>query len=52
VINTANYVYFLALEKCHALGNPETMQVFVGELLNLHRGQGHDIAVSEQNPCG
>ncbi len=21
-------------------------QVFVGELLNLHRGQGHDIAVS------
>jgi geranylgeranyl diphosphate synthase type 3 len=46
VINTANYVYFLALEKCHALGNSEAMQVFVGELLNLHRGQGHDIAVS------
>jgi geranylgeranyl diphosphate synthase type 3 len=48
VINTANYVYFLALEKCHALDNSEAMQVFVGELLNLHRGQGHDIAVSQK----
>ena len=51
VINTANYVYFLALEKCHALSNAEAMQVFVGELLNLHRGQGHDIAVSDQDLC-
>ena len=45
VINGANYAYFLALEKCHALKNPEAMNVFVGELLNLHRGQGHDILV-------
>jgi len=45
VINGANYAYFLALEKCHALKNPEAMNVFVGELLNLHRGQGHDIMV-------
>ena len=36
VINSANYAYFLALEKCHALKNPEAMDVFVGELLNLH----------------
>lgn len=43
VINCANYVYFLALEKCQALHNPAAMQVFVGELLNLHRGQGYDI---------
>ena len=59
VINGANYAYFLALEKCHALKNPEAMNVFVGELLNLHRGQGHDILVrffgfggrNDQDPC-
>lgn len=45
VINCANYVYFLALEKCHALQNPKAMQVFVKECLNLHRGQGQDILV-------
>lgn len=47
VINTANYAYFLALEKCHALKNAKAMDVFVGELLNLHRGQGQDIMVSK-----
>jgi geranylgeranyl diphosphate synthase type 3 len=83
VINAANYAYFLALEKVHALENPEAMkvrfadwmsfgtsygctlvdcelifwilafsQVFVGELLNLHRGQGHDILVSRIRHCG
>jgi len=51
VINTANYVYFLALEKCHALHNPQAMEVFVGELLNLHRGQGHDIAWRDNVHC-
>ena len=51
VLNTANYVYFLALEKCHALGNAEAMQVFVSEILNLHRGQGHDIMVRIRKVC-
>ena len=45
VINGANYAYFLALEKCFALQNTKAMEIFVGELLNLHRGQGHDILV-------
>jgi Polyprenyl synthetase len=27
VINCANYVFFLALEKCHAWNNPEAMKV-------------------------
>jgi geranylgeranyl diphosphate synthase type 3 len=27
VINGANYAYFLALEKCHALQNPQAMNV-------------------------
>ena len=39
-INSANYVYFLALEKCYSLDSPTAMNVFVKELLNLHRGQG------------
>jgi len=51
VINCANYVYFLALEKCQALQNPRATQVFVGELLNLHRGQGFDISWRELVRC-
>ena len=51
VINAANYTYFLALEKCHALENPQAMSIFVGELLNLHRGQGHDIMWRDDVAC-
>jgi len=51
VINGANYAYFLALEKCHALRNSKAMDVFVGELLNLHRGQGHDILWRDDIKC-
>jgi len=50
-INSANYAYFLALEKCHALNSPVSMNVFVGELLNLHRGQGHDIMWRDEGYC-
>ena len=50
-INTANYVYFLALEKVHVLNNSEASEVFLGELLNLHRGQGQDIAWRESSTC-
>ena len=45
VLNCANYVYFFALERCYKLNNSNAMQVFVMEMLNLHRGQGHDIMV-------
>jgi geranylgeranyl diphosphate synthase, type III len=51
VINSANYAYFLALEKCHALHNASAMNIFVGELLNLHRGQGHDILWRDDVQC-
>jgi geranylgeranyl diphosphate synthase type 3 len=51
VINTANYVYFLALEKCQALNNSQAMNVFVLEILNLHRGQGHDIQWRDAIQC-
>ncbi len=50
-MNCANYVYFLALEKCHSLQNPTAISVFVQELLNLHRGQGQDILWREQCQC-
>eukprot|EP00816_Leptocylindrus_hargravesii_P013410 CAMPEP_0196816184 /NCGR_PEP_ID=MMETSP1362-20130617/53962_1 /TAXON_ID=163516 /ORGANISM="Leptocylindrus danicus, Strain CCMP1856" /LENGTH=314 /DNA_ID=CAMNT_0042193413 /DNA_START=46 /DNA_END=990 /DNA_ORIENTATION=+ len=51
VINCANYVYFMALEKCHAMDSKEAIQVFVGELLNLHRGQGQDIMWRDHGKC-
>mmetsp|Transcript_26143 Transcript_26143/g.61294 ORF Transcript_26143/g.61294 Transcript_26143/m.61294 type:complete len:363 (-) Transcript_26143:337-1425(-) len=50
-INCANYVYFLALERVHVLGNPKAMGVFVYELLNLHRGQGQDILWRDTVKC-
>jgi geranylgeranyl diphosphate synthase type 3 len=50
-LNCANYVYFLALEKCQALHQPKATQVFVQELLNLHRGQGYDILWRDQARC-
>lgn len=50
-LNCANYVYFIALERCHSLGNSDALQVFVEELLNLHRGQGQDIMWRDTNRC-
>jgi geranylgeranyl diphosphate synthase type 3 len=50
-INTSNYVYFMALEKVNALNNPKAMNVFVAELLNLHRGQGQDILWRDTLQC-
>jgi len=51
VINCANYVYFLALSKCEALGNAEAIKVFISEMLNLHRGQGYDISWRDTGKC-
>ncbi|KAJ6109313.1 Terpenoid synthase [Penicillium sp. IBT 16267x] len=42
-INSANYVYFLALQEVQKLNNPTAINIFVNELLNLHRGQGMDL---------
>ncbi|CAM9285437.1 unnamed protein product, partial [Choristocarpus tenellus] len=50
-INTANYVYFQALELSHHLGNTTALDCFVRELLSLHRGQGRDILWRETNQC-
>jgi len=42
-INSANYVYFLGLERVLALGHPQAVAVFSEQMLELHRGQGLDI---------
>jgi geranylgeranyl pyrophosphate synthase len=50
-INSANYAYFKAQESLCALTNPGAHQVFVEELLNLHRGQGMDIHWRDTLTC-
>ena len=50
-LNCANYVYFNALARCHALNSRAAMDVFVLELLNLHRGQGQDILWRDTVRC-
>ena len=42
-INTANYVYFIGLEKVLELGHPQAVSVFTQQMLELHRGQGMEI---------
>jgi len=51
VLNCGNYVYFLALQRCHELQNQKAMQIFVTEMINLHRGQGCDITWRDNLKC-
>ena len=50
-INSANLVYFLALEATFKLGNYEATQAFVTEMINLHKGQGLDIYWRDNAEC-
>lgn len=51
-INSANYVYFLALQELQKLDNrDEAMEIFTTELLNLHRGQGMDLYWRDTLTC-
>jgi len=50
-INTANYMYFVAMEEVFNTGHPDAIRVFLEELLNLHRGQGYDILWRDSNDC-
>ncbi|KAK7514275.1 isoprenoid synthase domain-containing protein [Phyllosticta citriasiana] len=50
-INSANYVYFLALQSLSQLRNPAAMTIFTEELLNLHRGQGMDLFWRDTLTC-
>ena len=50
-INSANYVYFLALAEIQKLKNPVAIQIYTTELLNLHRGQGMDLFWRDTLTC-
>ena len=50
-INSANYVYFVALQELTKLNNPEAINIYTEELLNLHRGQGMDLFWRDTLTC-
>jgi geranylgeranyl diphosphate synthase type 3 len=50
-INSANYIYFCALQELLTLGNPEVIRIYTEELLNLHRGQGMDLFWRDTLTC-
>jgi geranylgeranyl diphosphate synthase type 3 len=50
-INSANYIYFLALQELLKLKNPRAVAIFSEELVNLHRGQGMDLFWRDTLTC-
>ncbi|KNG80406.1 farnesyltranstransferase [Aspergillus nomiae NRRL 13137] len=50
-INSANYAYFLAQQKLSSWDSTRANDVFIEELLNLHRGQGMELHWRETLTC-
>ncbi|KAI9751443.1 MAG: geranylgeranyl pyrophosphate synthetase [Candelina submexicana] len=50
-INSANYVYFVALQELQKLKNPRAIDIYTEELINLHRGQGMDLFWRDTLTC-
>ena len=50
-INTANYMYFKALEELVLTNNIDVISVFTKEMNELHRGQGMDIFFRDNFIC-
>lgn len=50
-INSANFVYFKAIEAIDRLGRPDYHVMIIEELLNLHRGQGLDLFWRDTLTC-
>lgn len=50
-INSANYIYFTALQELQRLNNPECISIYAEELVNLHRGQGMDLFWRDTLTC-
>ncbi|KAK0387265.1 hypothetical protein NLU13_5578 [Sarocladium strictum] len=50
-INSANYIYFVALQELQKLNNPLAVSMFAEELVNLHRGQGMDLFWRDTLTC-
>uniref|UniRef100_A0A8C6E6T6 Geranylgeranyl pyrophosphate synthase n=1 Tax=Moschus moschiferus TaxID=68415 RepID=A0A8C6E6T6_MOSMO len=51
VISSANYVYFLGLEKVLTLNHPDAVKLFTRQLSELHQGQGLDIYWRDNYTC-
>jgi geranylgeranyl diphosphate synthase type 3 len=50
-INSANYVYFVALQELQKLENSTAVGIYCEELVNLHRGQGMDLFWRDTLTC-
>ena len=50
-INSANYIYFAALQDLQHLASPHAVPTFADELVNLHRGQGMDLFWRDTLTC-
>ncbi|KXJ85135.1 geranylgeranyl diphosphate synthase [Microdochium bolleyi] len=50
-INSANYIYFVALSELQRLDNHRANDIVLSELLNLHRGQGMDLFWRDNLAC-
>lgn len=50
-INSANYIYFVALQELQKLKNPKAISEFADELVSLHRGQGMDLFWRDTLTC-
>ncbi|KAI8853020.1 geranylgeranyl pyrophosphate synthase [Chytridium lagenaria] len=51
VINSANYVYFVALQRVMEIKDSRIVQIFTDELINLHRGQGMELYWRDFGVC-
>lgn len=50
-INSANYIYFCALQELQKLKNQKAVNIYMEELVNLHRGQGMDLFWRDTLTC-
>ncbi|OOF90567.1 hypothetical protein ASPCADRAFT_400705 [Aspergillus carbonarius ITEM 5010] len=50
-INSANYVYFLALQEVMTLNTPSAVGIYLEEMISLHRGQGMDLFWRDTFTC-
>jgi geranylgeranyl diphosphate synthase type 3 len=50
-INSANYIYFRALDELQKLKSPKAITIYTEELLCLHRGQGMDLFWRDTLTC-
>lgn len=50
-INSANYMYFVALQEVLKLKSHVAVSIYTEEMINLHRGQGMDLYWRETLTC-